>query len=68
MADTSGEFSLNGIAATPNGKTLIVGHSANGELYTVNPATGESVTIVGISVPAVDGLLEGGRRGGRGRS
>jgi hypothetical protein len=39
-----------------------VGHSANGELYTVNPATGESVTIVGISVPAVDGLLlEGGR-------
>jgi sugar lactone lactonase YvrE len=61
-ADTSAEFNLNGIAATPNGKTLIVGHSGNGELYTVNPATGESATIAGVSVPAVDGLLlEGGR-------
>jgi sugar lactone lactonase YvrE len=61
-ADTSGEFNLNGIAATPNGKTLIVGHSGNGELYTVNPATGESATIAGIRLPAVDGLLlEGGR-------
>ena len=39
-----------------------MGHSGNGELYTVNPATGESATIAGISVPAVDGLLlEGGR-------
>jgi sugar lactone lactonase YvrE len=61
-ADTSAEFNLNGIAATPNGKTLIVGHSANGELYTVDPATGESATIAGVSVPAVDGLLlEAGR-------
>jgi sugar lactone lactonase YvrE len=60
-ADTSAEFNLNGIAATPNGKTLIVGHSGNGELYTVDPATGESATIAGVSVPAVDGLLlEGG--------
>ena len=61
-ADTSAEFNLNGIAATPNGRTLIVGHSGNGELYTVNPATGESATIAGVSVPAVDGLLlEAGR-------
>jgi sugar lactone lactonase YvrE len=61
-ADTSAEFNLNGIAATPNGKTLIVGHSGNGELYTVNPATGASATIAGVSVPAVDGLLlEAGR-------
>jgi sugar lactone lactonase YvrE len=61
-ADTSAEFNLNGIAATPNGKTLIVGHSTNGELYTVDPATGESATIAGVSVPAVDGLLlEAGR-------
>ena len=29
-ADTGGEFNLNGIQATPNGKTLIVAHSANG--------------------------------------
>jgi hypothetical protein len=61
-ADTSAEFNLNGIAATPDGKTLIVGHSANGELYTVDPATGESATIAGVSVPAVDALLlEAGR-------
>jgi sugar lactone lactonase YvrE len=61
-ADTSGEFNLNGIAATPNGKTLIVAHSGNGELYGVDPDTGESWTIEGISVPFVDGiLLEAGR-------
>ena len=61
-ADTSAEFNLNGIAATANGKILIVGHSGNGELYTVDPATGESATIAGVSVPAVDGLLlEAGR-------
>jgi len=61
-ADTSADFNLNGIAASPNGKTLIVGHSGNGELYTVDPATGESATIAGVSVPAVDGLLlEAGR-------
>ena len=61
-ADTSAEFNLNGIAATPNGKTLIVGHSGNGELYTVDPATGASATIAGISVPQVDGLVLDGRR------
>jgi hypothetical protein len=31
-ADTSGQFNLNGIQATSNGKTLIVAHSGNGEL------------------------------------
>jgi sugar lactone lactonase YvrE len=61
-ADTSGEFNLNGIAATPDDKTLIVGHSANGQLYTVDPATGQSARIAGVSLPNVDGLLlEAGR-------
>ena len=61
-ADTSADFNLNGITATPNGKTLIVGHSANGELYTVDPTSGASATIAGVSVPNVDGLLlEAGR-------
>jgi sugar lactone lactonase YvrE len=61
-ADTSADFNLNGIAATAEGKALIVGHSGNGELYTVNPATGASATIAGVSVPNVDGLvLEAGR-------
>jgi sugar lactone lactonase YvrE len=61
-ADTSGEFNLNGIQATANGKTLIVAHSTNGQLYTVNPRTGASATIAGVSVPSVDGIVLEGRR------
>ena len=61
-ADTSGEFNLNGIQATANGKTLIVAHSANGQLYTVDPRTGASATIAGVSVPQVDGIVLQGRR------
>ena len=61
-ADTSGEFNLNGIQATANGKTLIVAHSANGQLYTVDPRTGASATIAGVSVPQVDGIVLEGRR------
>lgn len=61
-ADISGQFNLNGIRATPSGSTLIVAHSSNGELYTVDPATGASSTIEGVSVPNVDGILyEAGR-------
>ncbi|HEV8650115.1 MAG TPA: hypothetical protein VG276_12080 [Actinomycetes bacterium] len=61
-ADTSGAFNLNGIAATPSGKTLIVAHSATGQLYTVDPASGASAAIAGVSVPNVDGIvLEAGR-------
>ncbi|HYY78741.1 MAG TPA: hypothetical protein VFD04_06090 [Actinomycetes bacterium] len=56
-AELNGDFNLNGIQATPNGKTLIVAHSTNGLLYTVDPATGASATIAGVSVPAVDGIL-----------
>lgn len=54
-AGTGGEFNLNGIAATPDAHTLIVGHSANGALYTVDPVTGASATLV--NVPGPDGLL-----------
>jgi sugar lactone lactonase YvrE len=61
-ADTSGDFNLNGIQATPDGKTLIVAHSGNGELYTVDPATGASATIAGVSVPNVDGIVLGAGR------
>lgn len=61
-ADLSGQFNLNGIRAAPNGKTLIVAHSANGALYTVDPETGASQTIAGVSLPNVDGILfEAGR-------
>ena len=61
-ADTSGAFNLNGIQATSDGKTLIVAHSANGELYTVDPVTGASATIDGVSVPNVDGIVLNGTR------
>jgi sugar lactone lactonase YvrE len=61
-ADTSGDFNLNGIAATANGKTLIVAHSTKGELYTVDPRTGASAIIAGVSVPTVDGIVLEGRR------
>jgi sugar lactone lactonase YvrE len=61
-ADLSGEFNLNGIAATANGKTLIVAHSGAGQLYTVDPASGASAAIAGVSVPFVDGIVLEGRR------
>lgn len=61
-AEISGAFNLNGIQATPNGKTLIVAHSANGELYTVDPVSGASATIAGVSVPSVDGIVLLGKR------
>ena len=61
-ADTSGEFNNNGIQATPDGKTLLVAHSGQGALNTVDPATGASAPIAGVSVPFVDGiLLKGGQ-------
>jgi hypothetical protein len=59
-ADTSGEFNNNGIQATPNGKALIVAHSGQGALNVVDPATGASGTIAGVSVPFVDGILLAG--------
>jgi hypothetical protein len=61
-ADTSADFNLNGIQATANGKTLIVAHSGTGQLYTVDPTSGASATIAGVSVPQVDGIVLKGRR------
>ena len=61
-ANTTFDFNQNGIAATPDGKTLIVAHSGLGALFAVDPDSGESTLIEGASVPAVDGiLLEAGR-------
>ena len=41
---------------------MIVAHTTNGALYTVNPRTGASALIAGISVPNVDGLVLSGRK------
>jgi sugar lactone lactonase YvrE len=58
----TGDFNFNGIAATPDGSTLLVAHTANGTIYTVDPTTGSSAEIAGADVPFVDGiLLEAGR-------
>lgn len=60
--DLTGPFNMNGIAATPNGRTLIVAHSGDAQVDTVDPATGVSATIAGIDVPNVDGIVLRGHR------
>jgi sugar lactone lactonase YvrE len=61
-AGITGDFNLNGIAAVRHGRTLIVAHSGDGRLYTVDPDTGESAEIAGVSVPGVDGIVVENRR------
>lgn len=50
-------YKANGIVATPNGKTLIVGNSNNARIYRVDPATGHSDRIV-VDPPLV-GFIDG---------
>jgi sugar lactone lactonase YvrE len=59
-----GGFNANGIEALANGKALIVVNSARGELYRVDPATGEAalIDLEGGAVPAGDGILLQGKR------
>jgi sugar lactone lactonase YvrE len=58
-----GGFNLNGIDATPDGKTLVVVQSATGKLFRVVAATGvtQLVDLGGASVPNGDGLLLHGK-------
>jgi len=60
---TPGGFNANGIAATPNGKTLIIVNSSEGALYKVDPETGLATHIdLGTgSVPNGDGILLQGK-------
>ena len=60
-AAITGPFNLNGIVASPDGSTLIVAHTANAALYTVDPETGVSAQVAGVSVPNVDGIVLRGR-------
>jgi sugar lactone lactonase YvrE len=56
-------FNVNGIAATANGKTLVIVQSGTGKLFTVTP-TGVTKAIAlagGESVPNGDGILLHGR-------
>jgi sugar lactone lactonase YvrE len=61
-ADLTGQFNLNGIVSTHDVSTLIVAHTADASLYTVDPETGASALIAGVSVPNVDGILLDGSR------
>jgi sugar lactone lactonase YvrE len=56
-------FNLNGIDATPNGKTLIVVQSNKGKLFRVDAATGvtREISLGGESVPNGDGILLTGK-------
>jgi sugar lactone lactonase YvrE len=54
-----GQTNANGIAATPDGATLIIVQSGTGKLFTVNPATGAThqINLGAESVPNGDGIL-----------
>jgi hypothetical protein len=61
-AEVTPGFNNNGIQATADGSTLVVAHTNEGALNAVDPVTGASRTISGVSVPNVDGILMEGRR------
>ena len=56
-------FNVNGIDATPNGKTLVVVQSNLGKLFTVDPRTGvaDEIDLGGETVTAGDGILLDGK-------
>jgi sugar lactone lactonase YvrE len=60
---TPGAFNANGIAATPDGKTLIIVNSMEGALYQVDPETGVAtrISLEGGNVQAGDGILLQGK-------
>ena len=59
----AGQFNLNGIEATDDGRTLIVVNSFKGTLYTVAAESGESaeIDLGGATVRTGDGILLHGR-------
>src|SRR5919198_1700775 len=56
-------FNLNGIDATPNGKTLIAVQTNKGKLFRIDPTTGvtREISLGGESVPNGDGILLDGK-------
>ena len=55
-------FNVNGIDATPNGKTLVLVQSNTGKLFTATPAgVTREIDLGGGSVPNGDGILLDGR-------
>lgn len=56
-------FNLNGIVATPDGKTLVSVQSNTGKLFRIDPTTGatQAVDLHGATLPNGDGLLLRGK-------
>jgi len=56
-------FNLNGIDATPSGRTLLAVQSATGKLFTIDPNTGATklIDLAGATLPNGDGILLHGR-------
>ena len=57
VADDAACCAGNGIVATPNGDTLIVGNSNNAQIYRVDPATGHTDRID--VDPPLEGFIDG---------
>jgi len=59
----AGVFNANGIDATPNGKTVIIVNASLGNLYRVNPRTGQAalIDLGGETVTMGDGILLDGK-------
>jgi hypothetical protein len=55
------DIDANGIAATPDGRTLILVQSGTGKLFTADPRTGATRLIDAPPVPNGDGILLRGR-------
>jgi sugar lactone lactonase YvrE len=58
------QFNLNGIDATPNGKTLVAVQSVTGKLFTIDPSTGatKAIDLAGTTLRNGDGILLRGKR------
>jgi len=60
-AGAPGSFTINDIASTPSGDTLLVDPTFAGELMTIDPRTGASKVVAGVDTPLADGILLHGR-------
>jgi sugar lactone lactonase YvrE len=60
-AGPPGTFTINDIASTPSGDTLLVAPTFLGKLMTIDPVTGASKIVAGVDVPNADGILLHGR-------
>jgi sugar lactone lactonase YvrE len=58
-----GQLNLNGIDATPSGKTLVAVQTAGGKLYRIDPTSGVAklIDLGGETVPNGDGILLKGK-------